>query len=540
LQILQAVPDSGPYAADAHRLRARAYLQDYQYFQSARERVLLDPLLIDADARLDNQIDIWEALNRLSDTGLQQRRSSPAPDPMSGWIELVELSRLYLQQPDALTDVIPHWQQRYPAHPATTVFIPRLLEGMRFAGEPPSQIALLLPLTGKLADAAAAIRDGVLAAYYDTPDAGIQPQLQVYDTGTGAATAVAAYQQAVLDGAQFVIGPLRKNAVQALAEQPALAVPVLGRNQLEDLALSNPMLYQFGLAPEDEAREVARLAWREGYRRSIALQPDNAWGDRVYNAFADEWGLLGGEVIDTVRYDDSSADHGKAISAALKLDSSKAREQQLTRKLGMSLEFEPRRRQDVDVFFLVASPRQARLIKPQLSFYRASAIPVFATSRVYNGEPNAAQDGDMNGIVFCDMPWTLEKDNSWAHLQQDIETAWPATANRYARLYALGIDAYRITPFLGASNGMSGTAMLGAYRGVTGNLGLAGNGLVARTLRCAEFRRGVPVLLEPGLPETVVPAAADYPAAPGYPAAADDPGTATVPAAGKYPAMRRY
>jgi outer membrane PBP1 activator LpoA protein len=494
LALLDTVPAGGAYDVDLYRLRAEAYLQEFRYYLSARERVQLDPLLTDPEARLDNEFAIWETLNRLTDAELQQLRTAPPPDPLSGWMELIELSRLYLQQPEALAEVTPHWQQRYPGHPASEAFIPRLLEGMSLAGQPPAQITLLLPLNGKLAEAAAAIRDGVLAAYYDTPDMNLQPRLQIIDSGDTAESALAAYQQAVLDGAQFVIGPLRKEAVQALATQPQLAVPVLALNQLEEQALSNPSLYQFGLAPEDEAREVARLAWHQGYTRTIALLPEGEWGERVFAAFAEQWQILGGEILDVQRYDNSKTDHGTIISSSLHLDSSKARHQQLTRQLGMNLEFEPRRREDVDFFFLIASPSQARLIRPQLSFYRATSLPVYATSRVYSGQPDATQDSDMNGIIFCDMPWTLDKDSNWQHLQQAINDFWPVAANRYARLYALGIDAYRLVPYLGNVN----AGMFGAYRGVTGNLTLVNQGLVSRTLRCAEFRQGVPVLLEQG------------------------------------------
>ena len=269
----------------------------------------------------------------MTDAELQQLRTAPPPDPLSGWMELVELSRLYLQQPEALAEVTPHWQQRYPGHPATEAFMSKLLESMSLAGKPPAQIALLLPLNGKLSEAATAIRDGVLAAYYDTPDTTLQPRLQIIDSGDTAESALAAYQQAVLDGAQFVIGPLRKEAVQALAIQAQLAVPVLALNQLEEQALSNPSLYQFGLAPEDEAREVARLAWHQGYTRTIALFPESEWGERVYAAFAEEWQFLGGEILDAQRYDNSKTDHGTVISASLHLDNSKARHQQLTLSL---------------------------------------------------------------------------------------------------------------------------------------------------------------------------------------------------------------
>ena len=492
LTLLGAVPSSGPYVADYRRLRAEAYLQESSFYRSAQERVLLDPLLIDPELRLENQFAIWDTLNRLSDSELQTLRTGAPPDPMSGWMELVELTRLYLQQPDALEGVIPHWQQRYPRHPASTVFIPKLMESMRMAGQPPERLALLLPLTGKLANAAEAIRDGVLAAYYDSPAASTQPELQIYDSGETPEDAVAAYQQAVADGAEFVIGPLRKEAVQALANQPQLAVPLLALNQIEDQTLFNPSLYQFGLAPEDEARAVARLAWHEGFTRSIALLPNTEWGERVYAAFAAEWQQLGGVILEEERYDASRTDHGKILSGVLNLDSSKARQQQLSRHLGRKLEFEPRRRQDVDFVFLIASSRQARLIRPQLRFYRASSLPVYTTSKVYSGTPDAGKDADMNGIIFCDMPWTLESGGNWEHLRRNINTSWPTNASRYGRLYALGIDAYRLTPYLGSN-------MFAAYHGVTGNLSLGSQGHITRTLRCAKFSRGLPVLLEPAV-----------------------------------------
>ena len=493
LSLLDEVPASGPFVADYHRLRAEAYLQESRFFLSARERVLLDPLLTEPQQQLQNEFAIWESLNRLTDTELQTLRTASPPDPMSGWMELVELTRLYLQQPDALADVIPHWQQRYTNHPASKVFIPELLKSMRAAGQAPERLALLLPLNGTLSDAASAIRDGVFAAWYDTPAANNRPSIQVYDSGVTAADTVTAYQQAVTDGAQFIIGPLRKDSVHALAILPQLAAPVLALNQIEGTALFNSALYQFGLAPEDEAREVARLAWREGFTRTIALLPNTDWGERVYAAFATEWQLLGGDILETERYDNTRTDHGKIISSMLNLEDSKARQQQLSRHLGTKLEFEPRRRQDVDFVFLVASSRQARLIRPQLRFYRASSLPVYTTSRVYSGLPDAAKDADMNGIIFCDMPWMLENGGSFDHLQQTINTSWPNNASRYRRLYALGIDAYRLTPYLGEL----GNNMFAAYHGVTGNLSLGARGHINRSLRCAKFSRGLPVLLEP-------------------------------------------
>ena len=61
---------------------------------------------------VDGRLGDDEAVGQRSVTELQELRMAP-PDVLGGWMELVELTRLYLQQPDALTEVIPHWQMRY-------------------------------------------------------------------------------------------------------------------------------------------------------------------------------------------------------------------------------------------------------------------------------------------------------------------------------------------------------------------------------------------------------------------------------------------
>lgn len=492
LRLLTPPPADGPYIKEYLHVRAEAFLQANQYLQSAAERVALARHLDNDDDRLRNEYATWSALNNLTDMELQELRTAPAPDTLSGWMELVELARLYMHQPDVLAQVTPHWQARYPGHPANRTFIGELLKVMSGAGQPPASIAVLLPLSGMLSSAAAAVRDGIMAAYYDSPDNVSLPVIRFYDTGHSAGSAVDAYRQAEQDGMLFALGPLRKEAVQALADLPERTLPALALNRAESAAVSDTPLYQFGLAPEDEAREAARFAWREGHERALALRPDTTWGDRVYAAFETEWQTLGGTILDQQAYESRATDHGDLLSAMLNLDSSKARHRKLAAILGEDLKFEPRRRQDVDMVFLLADPQQARLIRPQLSFYRASSVPVFTTSHVYTGEMNAERDIDLNGITFCDMPWILTQDSHWKHLKQAVSDNWPEHARRYARLYALGIDAYRVTPMLG----QLGNNMFGAYSGVSGNLSLGPGNQVQRTLRCAVFRNGIPVLLE--------------------------------------------
>jgi outer membrane PBP1 activator LpoA protein len=503
LSLLKSVPDDNALKADYYWLRAEALQQNREYIASIHERIVLDPLLMNPDERLANHMAIWVALTSLTDEELQQLRTAPPPDELSGWVELVELSRLYLQEPDMLLEVIPHWESRYPGHPAREAFTAKLAGGMRIAGQPPRQLALLLPLSGKLAQPAAAIRDGILAAYYDTPEDTLRPAIRVYDTGGRADAVLGIYQQAVNEGAQFVIGPLRKAAVQTLATQSLLTVPVLTLNTIDIGASNNNMLFQFGLAPEDEAREVARRARQDGHHKAIALIPEGSWGERIYAAYLEEWQTLGGRVVEVGYYDATKTDHGKAISAALNLNSSKARHQQLVRLAGQSLEFEPRRRQDVDAIFMLATPRQARLINPQLSFYRASRLPVYATSHVYTGRADSSLDADLNNVAFCDMPWKISTNGARDYLQTSIEKNWPASAARYGRFHALGIDAWRVIPYVDQLE----NNLMGAYQGVTGNLTIDSSRQIHRSLNWAQFQQGLPThlpsrveVIEPPLP----------------------------------------
>jgi outer membrane PBP1 activator LpoA protein len=474
LALLGTEPSDKSLLADYYWLRAEALQQNRDWIASIHARIAADPLLRNPDRQLANHQALWTALTSLSDEELAQLRTDPPPDPLSGWVELVELRRLYLQEPDMLVDVIPHWEARYPGHPARAAFAARLAGGMRIAGQPPQQVALLF----------------VLAAYYDTPQETLRPAIKVYDTGTLAGSIQDVYQQAIDEGAQFVIGPLRKESVRQLLALPTLPVPILALNTIEADQAGSEYLFQFGLAPEDEAREVARRAWADGHQRAIALIPEGEWGARIYRAFLGELQALGGRVLEVGYYDAEKTDHGDTISASLNLDSSKLRHKQLVSLAGQNIEFEPRRRKDADYIFMLATPRQARLITPQLSFYRASRLPVYATSHVYTGQPNGSLDTDLNRVRFCDMPWIL--DDGRDYLQLVFRENWPEAAARYGRFHALGIDAWRILPYVDQLE----NDMMGAYQGVTGSLVLDENRQIHRALDWASFDQGVPGRLE--------------------------------------------
>jgi outer membrane PBP1 activator LpoA protein len=272
-----------------------------------------------------------------------------------------------------------------------------------------------------------------------------------------------------------------------------LPVPVLALNRSDEMSQNTGLpLYQFGLAPEDEARQVAQRAIADGNQRLLALVPDNAWGERVLGAFQQQFTALDGELLDVERYATSGADFTRPISKALNLDDSENRYQALQRLLGEKLNFEPRRRQDVQGVLLLAFPREARQIKPQLRFHHAGELPVYSTSHVYEASDDAGIDRDMDGLMFCDIPWALDQEGPWAVQRRQVDALWPSRGQRYQRLFALGFDAYQVVPWLDTLN-LPGFAQ---FPGATGILSLDADKQLHRTLEWARFNRGLPEKLQ--------------------------------------------
>ena len=291
-----------------------------------------------------------------------------------------------------------------------------------------------------------------------------------------------AYDEAVNAGSDFIIGPLDKDHVQQLQTLTQLAVPTLALNYgLPDQPTVN--LYQFGLAAEDEAHQVAEKAWAGGYTTSLVIAPDSAWGQRIANAFAEKWTEQSGTVLE-VQYFAKDKNYAEAIKQLLNIDDSELRSERVRSVINRKLETSEQRRTDMDFIFIVATPQQARQIKPTLAFYFAGRIPVYATSHIYGGSPDPLQNRDLDGIIFCETPWMLDLQDK--ELKTRIQNTWPATSDRLGRLYALGVDSYRLLPRVKQMAVMTTTNLFGA----TGSLALDEQGRVVRTLRWAKVQKG--------------------------------------------------
>ena len=469
------------------KLRARGYLLGRSYLASARELIYINRLL-PPDERPGNHETIFSTLLQLSEKTLQQQAEQSITSEMRGWLSLAAMTKRFQDDPLRQLNALKKWRQAWPNHSAA-VIVPASLQMLsRIVEERPENIALILPLNGKLGAIGRAIRDGYIAAHYQlTPNS----SLKIYDsTGDDILDIIS---RSVAGGAELIIGPLDRAKVTKVSRLP-LKVPVIALNRTLNGEI-NPNLYQFGLAPEDESRQVAEQVSREGLLKGLIVAPDSEWGDRNLKAFTESFTDRGGLIVDSARFTDQR-DYSDLIKSLLNVDSSEQRAASLRRITGERFEFTARRRQDIDFVFLLSNATQARGINPTLAFFYAEDIPVYATSHVHIGTDSRINAIDMNGIRFCDIPWKLTNDDSTKQL---IVDTWSGASSQLAPFYALGVDVHRLYPRLQQLKEFPEEKIFGA----TGILTLNKDNIVNRSLMWAQFRDGkvstVPMIFDSAL-----------------------------------------
>ncbi len=491
MQQLQALnPDAVPTGLRFayHDILARAYLAQNNFMASAQERLTAREFASTNTQQQQNYQSLWNSFQTLTDEELETLPQT-APDALRGWVDLASLYRTYRFDPKKFNFAIDSWVQRYPGHPALTAIVPDLQRKTEQYVQRPANIGLLLPLSNQFKKAATAIRDGFLAAWYFDKQGQGESNVSIYDANS--LNIMEVYQQAVSDGVEYVVGPLEKEAVKTLLEQESLAVPVLALNRADNVSeQGNDKLIQFGLAPEEEARQVAEVALSDGHTLALVVTPDNNWGRRIAESFTQRWVEIGGAVLEQVHFSSDLKDYATPVKEVLNVDSSEARIAQLRGKLNLRIDSRERRRQDADFIFTAALPGDARQLLPQVRFYHAGDVPIYSTSHIFTGIYDRTRDSDMNDVIFVDMPWILDTRRQLSLIQDSLNRNWAQDRSNFRRLYALGIDAYRLIPELNRLR-VEQDAVLS---GETGDLQLATDNIIKRKLRRARFINGQPVL----------------------------------------------
>lgn len=480
--------------------KADAYVMSGDPVEAINERVFLAKNIHTPADKTVNNIAIWNTLNALPQDTLENIHSSNSNTDLKGWVTFVTITKQYNSNHSEMTEALSQWKEAYPDHaaisfmrnagPAAIQAQPQqavVVNTNPYTGrkiESPRKIALLLPLQGTHAQTAQAVRDGFLTAYYAQADGPSKPKIQIYDT-TQQANISDSYQLAVDEGADFIVGPLIKEQVEEVNNSLSPRIPVLALN-ISQKQSSHDNVFQFSLSPEMEAQAVADRAWRDGHRNALIIAPKSAWGQRMVSAFTERWNSLGGQVLASQQIV-SQSNVNKEVQHLLAIDSSTERAKQL-KQLGLKFNFDPSRRQDADMIFIATNAALARQVKPLLNFYYAGKLPAYASSSVFSGKIQPNLDQDLNGIKFCDMPWVLDNAMRTRSALKPVNPT--SNFDQYSRLYALGLDAYKIAMQI---DQLTSLPELG-LTGMTGTLTLDRQQYVQRKLMWASFRKGTPAI----------------------------------------------
>ena len=426
---------------------------------------------------------IWLRLNELPFQTLQKYKPDDR-NTAAGWYALAAAVRYQQGDPRAQKSRFDTWQQRWSNHPGAGK--PPSALTARVSGQPPKDIALLLPLQDEYETPSDTLLNGFMSGYYQKlAEGSAVPSVTIYDTSGVALTDV--YSNAVNSGAQLVIGPMRQSQVEELLSLGQLDVPTMTLNRV-DKNIENPPqnLIQFGLSALDEVDQIADRAWLEGRTNVLLIAPDSGWGQRAREYFVENWTARGGVVTDAISYPSTVKDFTKLLKAPLEIDLSEKRGVEMRRFINSSLSYTSRRRNDIDLVVVLGYSEKVRQIKPSLDFLYAGDIPVYASSHIYNGTQQIELNRDLGGIQFGAMNWTLE-----GHMPRPL-TPDQRLPTSYRQLYALGYDAFLLQGMLEQMDNPEAIPVFGS----TGLLTLS-NGVIKRQEKWAVFQNGRAVPAHP-------------------------------------------
>ena len=321
---------------------------------------------------------------------------------------------------------------------------------------PPLKVGVLLPLSGSLAVAAAPVRDGFMAGYYN--ERRRRPEVRFYDSSIGAN---AAYAKAMADGADYVVGPLGREGVTELFAKDGLKVPVLALNQADAKIPMGSL--SFALSPEDEAEAIAQAQLSSGIHKAIVIAGGEAIQKRSATAFVTYFNGHGGKATPAINVD------GDAFAEEV---------QKAAQALG-----------GVNGVFLALKGDQIAAVVPKLAASPAANARRFASSQIQLGI-GKGDDSVLDGIVFPTEAWNVRK-TALAPSASSLAALAPTARGAASKLFAFGYDAWLITAYPEHLNG----GREGSVRGATGDLRVDRDGNIVRVPGWSVFRQGQPIPL---------------------------------------------
>jgi outer membrane PBP1 activator LpoA protein len=307
---------------------------------------------------------------------------------------------------------------------------------------------------------------------------------------------VAAYQKAAASGVDRIVGPLSRDAVSAVFAQGHLAVPLLALNQPERGEMPPPGSAAFGLTPDVEAAQAAEYMREHAISRAVIITATEDWAERAALAFRAQFESRSAQIVGEARVQDNEVNFSTMIRQSLTgvTPSSNA-----APPPGSAAPDQASAPTDTGIFISMR-PQQARLLLPQLKLAGFGHVPVFGTSHIYAGSPNPGMDRDLDGVEFCDAPWLFDATLGLPK-RSEIVRSLDSARGAGGRLFALGIDAYTLLPYMDWLAQRPDSYVAGA----TGQLAEDSLGRIQRLLVWARFDNGSPHPVNGGLQMSAAP-----------------------------------
>lgn len=446
-QLLQSADN--PTIIHISQFQAELLEKQQLYLDAARLRIYLAPLIQnDADYQKNHE-QIWQDLTQLDSKNIDIP-SFRNETELYAWLNLLAAAQQSETSFDQQILAISQWLNKHPQHPAAKNPPRDISLFFKISQERPKKIAVILPFDGKYRFYGQAIRDGLINIWHQSS---YRPELTFYTTDENQGF-IDSYQIAVADGAEMIIGPLFKEQLQELYQfDEVLPVTTIALNRLDKSQQIPPLnLYEFSLSGEDEIDSLLHYAQRQNFNQIAIIYQNDAWAEKLSDYLQQQWQELGKTVLVRTHFN-GTREQSQLVQTMLQLDKSRQRSVELQRLTGMSFEFEPRRRQDIDAIFVISRPEGAASLRPMLSFHMAADIPVLATSSIYRGYANPVIDNDLSGIVFSEAPLLSEK-------SQTLSSAYQQSP--YIRMYAMGMDAFLLAERIQLLSQLSQASLQGA------------------------------------------------------------------------------
>ena len=481
--------------AEAHRVLALAQREEGRDLEAAQEWLLAARAEEIEEARSHDHAELWNVLLRVSAGKLRTALGAgERQEELGAWMGLALIFKEAMEHPATLHQTLHSWSIRYPEHPAQLRVLPRLRELERLYADPPKQVAVLLPLSGPYAVAGSLVRDGILAARYLRREQGkTVPHLRFYDTAGSAVGLL--LEMALKDGAEFILGPLRREQVVALLEEHPAPLPLLLLNHAPEAASRLeawnrgywvPKVIQFDLLQEEESRLAAERAWFDGKTGAITIVPEEPRGERLAAAFAEHWQALGGRMELQLSYRPERLQELHNLIGLLVPHYGIPKPETVP---GGKLTVDPPKLASNRLIFFAGDLSATRQLMPLLRFYELQHLTVYATSRVYSGLGDPDLDADLENLRFPDMPWMLDPSPEQQDLLKQLRLLKQRGSRESGRLFAFGMDAYDL---MGELVRLVLQPSRQFYAGRTGHLSLDKQGHVRRRLPWARFNSGYP------------------------------------------------